>query len=144
TIFRFFNTYGPRQSEDFVIPRFVKAALNGDPIFIYGDGLQTRTFCYVDDNVEACVKVMEENLFVNEVINIGSDVEQSILSLAQQVIEVTGSTSEIQHLPALPEGDMTRRCPDATNMKMILGRPFVTVEEGIRKLLSYYEGRGES
>jgi UDP-glucuronate decarboxylase len=141
TIFRFFNTYGPRQSEDFVIPRFVKAALNGDPIFIYGDGLQTRTFCYVDDNVEACVKVMEENLFVNEVINIGSDVEQSILSLAQQVIEVTGSTSEIQHLPALPEGDMTRRCPDATNMKMILGRPFVTVEEGIRKLMAYYEGR---
>ncbi|UMY65726.1 MULTISPECIES: NAD-dependent epimerase/dehydratase family protein [unclassified Flavobacterium] len=141
TIFRFFNTYGPRQSEDFVIPRFVKAALNGDPIFIYGDGLQTRTFCYVDDNVEACVKVMEENLFVNEVINIGSDVEQSILSLAQQVIEVTGSTSEIQYLPALPEGDMTRRCPDATNMKMILGRPFVTVEEGIRKLMAYYEGR---
>ncbi len=144
TIFRFFNTYGPRQSEDFVIPRFVKAALNGEPIFIYGDGLQTRTFCYVDDNVEACMKVMEENLFVNEVINIGSDVEQTILSLVQQVIQVTGSTSEIQFLPALPEGDMTRRCPDATNMKMILGRPFVTVEEGIRKLVSYYEGRGES
>ncbi len=144
TIFRFFNTYGPRQSEDFVIPRFVKAALNGEPIFIYGDGLQTRTFCYVDDNVEACVKVMEENLFVNEVINIGSDVEQTILSLVQQVIQVTGSTSEIQFLPALPEGDMTRRCPDATNMRIILGRPFVTVEEGIRKLVSYYEGRGES
>lgn len=141
TIFRFFNTYGPRQSDDFVIPRFVKAALNGEPIFIYGDGLQTRTFCYVDDNVEACVKVMEENLFINEVINIGSDVEQSILSLAQQVIEVTGSKSEIRFLPALPEGDMTRRCPDATNMKMILGRPFVTVEEGIRKLMAYYEGR---
>lgn len=135
TIFRFFNTYGPNQSEDFVVPRFLKAALNNGPIYIYGDGLQTRSFCYVDDNVETCIKVMFEDKCVNDVLNVGSDLEQTILSLAQNIIKITKSNSEIIHLSPLEEGDMTRRCPDTSKMKEILGRPLITLEEGITKLI---------
>ena len=86
TIFRFFNTYGPNQSEDFVLPRFLKLALADKDITIYGDGLQTRSFCYVDDNVETCIKAISDPLCSNAVLNVGSDKEQTILSLAQAVI----------------------------------------------------------
>lgn len=141
TIFRFFNTYGPNQSEDFVVPRFIKSALKNEPITIYGDGLQTRSFCYVDDNIDTCIKVMESSTLVNDVINIGSDKEMTILDLAKAVINVTNSKSEIIHLPALEEGDMTRRCPDTTKMKTILGRDLVLLEEGIQKLVAHYENR---
>ena len=141
TIFRFFNTYGPNQSEDFVVPRFIKAALCNQPITLYGDGLQTRSFCYVDDNIDTCIKAMKSNQCVNDVINVGSDKEMTILELAQIIIRVTNSKSEIIHLPALEEGDMTRRCPDTTKMKSILGRELVTLEEGIKKLVRYYENR---
>lgn len=141
TIFRFFNTYGPNQSEDFVVPRFIKSALKNEPITIYGDGLQTRSFCYVDDNIDTCIKVMESSTLVNDVINIGSDKEITILDLAKAVINVTNSKSEIIHLPALEEGDMTRRCPDTTKMKTILGRDLVLLEEGIQKLVAHYENR---
>ena len=119
TIFRFFNTYGPRQSEDFVLPRFVRAALDGNPLRVYGDGSQTRTFCYVDDTVETCVTVHAQNACENEVINIGSDVEMSILDLARMVIRVTGSNSSIEFLPPLMEGDMSRRCPDISKMRQV-------------------------
>ncbi|MFV5692437.1 NAD-dependent epimerase/dehydratase family protein [Flavobacterium sp. LT1R49] len=135
TIFRFFNTYGPNQSEDFVVPRFLKAALKNEPIYIYGDGQQTRSFCYVDDNVETCIKVMFEDKCVNDVLNVGSDLEQTILLLAQNIIKITQSNSEIIHLPPLEEGDMTRRCPDTSKMKEILGRPLITLEEGIINLI---------
>jgi UDP-glucuronate decarboxylase len=135
TIFRFFNTYGPNQSEDFVIPRFIELALINEPITVYGDGLQTRTFCYVDDNVETLIACMEENHFVNDVLNVGSDVERSILELARLIIKLTGSSSEILHLPALKEGDMTRRNPDIKKMKGVLKRELVTLEDGIKQLL---------
>lgn len=141
TIFRFFNTYGPNQSEDFVVPRFLKAALKNEPIYLYGDGLQTRSFCYVEDNIDTCIKAFEENKCVNDVINIGSDKEITILSLAQQVIKITNSKSEIVHLPPLEEGDMARRCPDTTKMKEILTRNQVTLEEGIHKLMEFYANR---
>lgn len=141
TIFRFFNTYGPNQSEDFVVPRFIKAALKNEPITLYGDGLQTRSFCYVEDNIEACVKAMQSKSCVNDVINIGSDKEMTILELAQTIIRVTNSKSQITHLPALEEGDMTRRCPDTAKMKAILGRELVVLEEGIKKLVAHYENR---
>lgn len=141
TIFRFFNTYGPNQSEDFVVPRFIKAALNNEPITLYGDGLQTRSFCYVDDNIETCLKAMQSDNCINDVINIGSDKEMTILELATAVIKITNSKSEIIHLPALEEGDMTRRCPDTTKMKNILGRDLVTLEDGIKKLVMNYENR---
>ncbi|ESZ19158.1 MULTISPECIES: NAD-dependent epimerase/dehydratase family protein [unclassified Mesorhizobium] len=137
TIFRFFNTYGPRQSEDFVLPRFVRAAQRGEPLTIYGDGSQTRTFCYVDDTVDACVAVHRTRAHENEVINVGSDVEMSILQLAEFVIEVLGSSSKLEFRPPLAEGDMTRRCPDTNKMKAILNRPLVPLEEGIRRLADH-------
>lgn len=141
TIFRFFNTYGPNQSEDFVVPRFIKAALKNEPIYLYGDGLQTRSFCYVDDNIDACIKAMMESKCVNDVLNVGSDKEMTILDLAKKVIEITNSNSSIVHLPPLEEGDMTRRCPDTTKMKKILGRELMSLEEGITKLINHYENR---
>lgn len=141
TIFRFFNTYGPNQSEDFVVPRFIKAALKNETIYLYGDGLQTRSFCYVEDNIDTCIKAMMESKCVNDVLNVGSDKEMTILDLAKKVIEITNSNSSIIHLPPLEEGDMTRRCPDTTKMKKILGRELMSLEEGITKLINHYENR---
>ena len=135
TIFRFFNTYGPNQSEDFVISKFLKKAINNEDITIYGDGQQTRTFCYVKDNVDTCIKIFEEALELNNVINIGGNDEYSILELANTIIKLTNSSSKIIHLPALQEGDMTRRMPDNTKMKNILNRPLITLEEGIKLML---------
>jgi UDP-glucuronate decarboxylase len=136
TIFRFFNTYGPNQSQDFVIPRFIKAAQNNSPITVFGDGCQTRTFCYIDDNVDACIKAMNDPGCTNKVINIGNDKEVSIIDLAHKIIELTQSESRILHLPPLQEGDMTRRCPDVSIMKKILGRDLLSLEEGIKKMLT--------
>ncbi|MXO06020.1 NAD-dependent epimerase/dehydratase family protein [Flavobacterium sp. HBTb2-11-1] len=141
TIFRFFNTYGPNQSEDFVVPRFVKAALKNEPIYLYGDGLQTRSFCYVEDNIDTCIKALMEDKCVNDVLNVGSDIEIAILDLAQKIITITNSKSEIIYLPALEEGDMLRRCPDTTKMKALLGRELISLENGIKKLVEYYENR---
>lgn len=137
TIFRFFNTYGAQQSEDFVLPRFVQAALNGDPLTIYGDGSQTRTFCYVDDTVDACVAAHRTGAYENDVINIGSDTEITIRDLAEMVVRVVGSSSKLTFLPALTEGDMTRRCPETSKMKGLLNRPLVPLEEGIRRLVNH-------
>jgi UDP-glucose 4-epimerase len=138
TIFRFFNTYGPNQSEDFVVPRFLKAAIKNEPIYLYGDGLQTRSFCFVDDNVDTCIKTLEENKCINDVINVGSDLEQTILSLAQTIIKIVNSKSEIIHLPALEEGDMARRCPETTKMKQVLQRELIPLELGLKKLMETY------
>lgn len=136
TIFRFFNTYGPNQSEDFVLPRFLKSAIKGEPLYIYGDGLQTRSFCFVDDNVETCIKAIHSFNCKNKVLNIGSNEEQTILSLAEQIIDITNSKSKIIHKAPLKEGDMTRRCPDISKMKKILGRELIPLKEGINKLLN--------
>ena len=141
TIFRFFNTYGPNQSEDFVVPRFLKAALKNEPIYIYGDGLQTRSFCYVDDNIDTCIKAMNNQSCLNDVLNIGSDTEMTILDLAKIVISVSKSKSEIIFLPPLEEGDMTRRCPDTSKMKAVLGKELLCLEDGLLKLIQHYETR---
>jgi UDP-glucose 4-epimerase len=141
TIFRFFNTYGPNQSDDFVVARFVKLALKNEPICIFGDGLQTRSFCYVDDNIDTTIKALIDDKIINDVLNIGSDLEITVLELAKTIIEVTKSNSKIIFLPALEEGDMTRRCPDITKMKNILGRELISLEEGINKLIAHYENR---
>jgi UDP-glucose 4-epimerase len=135
TIFRFFNTYGPKQSRDFVMSKFLYAAIHDKDITIYGDGSQTRTFCYIDDNVDACLSAFYNNKMINDVVNIGTDDEITILHLANKVIEVTGSKSKIVHVAALKEGDMTRRCPDNSKMKQLLNRPLTPLEEGIRKLM---------
>lgn len=136
TIFRFFNTYGPDQSTDFVISKFIDAALSGLPITLYGDGLQTRTFCYIDDNLEATTTALYQDLFVNDIVNIGSDIEITIKELAELVIRETQSSSSIEYLPPLPEGDMTRRKPDISKMKILVQRELTTIAEGIRKMVS--------
>jgi UDP-glucuronate decarboxylase len=136
TIFRFFNTYGPNQSTDFVVSRFISLALKNQDITIYGDGSQTRTFTYVDDTVDTCVKIMKDNLLENDVINIGSDKLMTVLELAQLVIKLTNSKSNIIHLEPLKEGDMTRRQPDNSKMKEILNRDLISIEEGIKRMIS--------
>ncbi|MDH5514118.1 MAG: NAD-dependent epimerase/dehydratase family protein, partial [Gammaproteobacteria bacterium] len=138
-VFRFFNTYGPNQSEDFVVPRFIRQAMANKDITIYGDGSQTRTFCYVDDNVEACVNAHHTGLFENDTINIGSDTEFTIKELAETIINITGSSSKLVNLPALTEGDMTRRKPDISKMKQLLNHDLVPLEEGIRRLVQHFE-----
>ena len=137
TIFRFFNTYGPNQSMDFVISKFLDSALRGDDITIYGDGSQTRTFCYVDDNVNACMKIFEENHALNDVINIGGAKEYKIIDVAKTIINISGSSSKIIHLPPLPEGDMTRRMPDNTKMLKILNKELISLEDGIKRMIDH-------
>lgn len=141
TIFRFFNTYGPKQQTDFVISRFISKALKSQHISIFGNGSQSRTFCYVDDNVDACVNYFNQQVLGNinedEIINIGNNNEISILELANKIIEITNSKSNIAFLPPLPEGDMLRRLPDITKMKKILNRDFISLDEGIRKIIDF-------
>lgn len=135
TIFRFFNTYGPLQSNDFVMAKFINQALKGENITIYGDGMQTRTFCYVEDNLDVVESILQNNLFPNEVLNIGNNIEISMLSLAKKIISICNSTSKIVYLPALEEGDMTRRLPDISKMKQILGRDLTSIDEGIKIMI---------
>jgi len=135
TIFRFFNTYGPKQSRDFVVSRFIARALKNHPIEIYGDGQQKRTFCYINDNIDATTTAFRKNLFVNDVVNIGGADEITILDLAKKIIKVTKSKSKIVHLPPLPEGDMTRRKPDLGRMNKLLQRKPMALEDGLKKIL---------
>lgn len=135
TIFRFFNTYGPKQSKDFVISKFIVQALKNNDITIYGDGTQTRTFCFVEDNVDACSKIACEDLMINDVINIGQSNVTSINELAEIIIRITGSKSKIVHLPALEDGDMKRRCPDNSKMLEVVDRELITLEDGIKRII---------
>jgi len=136
TVFRFFNTYGPKQSKDFVVSKFIRAALAGDDITLYGDGMQTRTFCYIDDNVDACLNAFHRGEVLNDVVNIGSDVEITIKDLGKLIIDITGSASRIVHLPPLEEGDMTRRMPDITRMRALLGRELLPLRTGLERILA--------
>jgi UDP-glucuronate decarboxylase len=136
TIFRFFNTYGPLQSDDFVMTKFLHQAISGEDITIYGDGSQTRTFCYIDDNLDTVERMLKEKLAVNEVLNVGNNSEISMLELAKKIITTTQSDSRIIHLPALEEGDMTRRLPDISKMLAILDRDLTSLDDGIKILLS--------
>src|ERR1700757_760827 len=136
TIFRFFNTYGPGQSTDFVLPRFIASALKNQDITIYGDGLQTRTFTYIDDNIDTCLACLYKNEIVNDVINIGNDKIITVLDLAKTIISITKSNSKIIHLPPLKEGDMTRRQPDNKKMLQLLNRNLISLEEGIKLMLN--------
>jgi UDP-glucuronate decarboxylase len=136
TIFRFFNTYGRKQSKDFVVSLFIDAALANKDITVYGNGLQTRTFCYIDDNIDATTNAFYQNKFVNEIVNVGGETEITILELANTIIKITNSSSKIIHLPKLEEGDMTRRRPDITKMKQLLNRPLLGLEEGLKKVIA--------
>lgn len=135
TIFRFFNTYGPKQSSDFVVSKFLMAAYKNEDISIYGDGSQTRTFCFISDNIDTTIKILKQNIAKNDILNVGSNKEISILELAQKIIYKTNSKSKIIHLPALEEGDMTRRKPDNTRMLQILGKDMISLDDGLDKII---------
>jgi UDP-glucuronate decarboxylase len=137
TIFRFFNTYGIKQSSDFVVSRFIRAAVAGHDIHIYGDGLQTRTFCHIGDNVEATLKSLRTDQFINDVVNVGDDKEISVLHLAETILQLTKSKSKIVHVPALKEGDMTRRKPDISKMQQLLQRDLLPLEEGLTRIIRH-------
>lgn len=138
TIFRFFNTYGPRQSKDFVMTKFIKAAMANADIAIYGDGNQTRTFSYIEDSVEVCSNAFYHNFYVNDVINVGNINEITILELAKMVIKICHSKSKIVFLSPLEEGDMSRRKPDISKMRKLLQRNPLSIEDGIKKLIDHF------
>ena len=135
TIMRFFNTYGPLQSDDFVITRFIHQALNNEDLTINGDGHQTRTFLYVDDNVDFIMKLIDTSACQNDTVNIGSSEQISILNLAHLVKNITDSKSNIIHLPPLKEGDMTRRQPDISKMNKVFSKDLISLEAGITTYL---------
>lgn len=137
TIFRFFNTYGPLQSEEFVISKFVARAIRGEDLPIYGDGKQTRTFCYVDDSIDFQTRCLQGHLFVNETVNVGSDTEITIAELAELVRSLVNPDIKICSLPPLAEGDMTRRRPDNSRMIETLGRELLPLRDGILKTRDY-------
>jgi nucleoside-diphosphate-sugar epimerase len=141
TIFRFFNTYGPKQSQDFVMSKFLNAALRHEDITIYGDGMQTRTFCFIDDNIDACLTTLNNEQYKNDVYNIGNDEVITIKHLAETIIELTNSKAKLVHLPPLKEGDMTKRQPDISKMKELLSRNLLSYKEGIKKVIESWENK---
>jgi UDP-glucuronate decarboxylase len=137
TIFRFFNTFGPNQSEDFVIPKFVKLAFKNLSIPIYGDGRQTRTFLYIDDNIDTIINCFEKNLYINDILNIGSHIQYRIIDLAKKIVQLTNSSSKLKYLPALTKGDMKRRQPDNKKMKKALRKKFMNLDLALQKYINY-------
>jgi UDP-glucose 4-epimerase len=142
TIFRFFNTYGPLQSQDFVISKFVSRALANEDLTIYGDGTQTRTFCYIDDSIEFQTLCLTNDLFVNDTVNVGADVEIEISELAKLVCELINPAAKIVQVPPLAEGDMTRRRPDNSRMIEALGRALLPLADGILRTAEF-QRKGE-
>ena len=135
TVFRFFNTYGPKQSKDFVISKFINNAKKNLNINIFGNGNQSRTFCFISDTTDAIINCFENNMFVNDTVNIGNNNVTSINSLAKIIKKLTRSKSKIVNIKPLKEGDMLRRKPDIKKMKKILKRDFTTLNAGITKIL---------
>lgn len=138
---RIFNTYGPRMATDDgrVVSNFIVQALKGEDITIYGDGSQTRSFCYVDDLVAGFMKMMESDKPLLGPINLGNPGEFTMLELAQQVIEVTGSKSQLKFMP-LPQDDPKQRQPDITKAKAELSwEPKVQLRQGLEKTISYFK-----
>jgi len=145
-IARIFNTYGPRIRTDGiygrVIPRFIDQALKGEPLTVFGDGLQTRSFTYVTDQIEGLLLLASVDEARGQVINIGNVNEITVLALAKKVIEITGSSSTITFQP-LPEDDPRRRRPDVTRAKQILGwEPKVPLEKGLVRTIDWIRSRG--
>jgi len=138
-IVRIFNTYGPRMAVDDgrVVSNFIVQALKGEDLTVYGDGTQTRSFCYVSDLIEALVRTMNSEEFIGPV-NIGNPGESTVLELAEKVLALTGSKSRIVLRP-LPSDDPVRRCPDISLAKSKLSwEPRVGLEEGLGKTIDYF------
>lgn len=139
-VVRIFNTYGPRmhRADGRVVSNFILQALADDPITIYGDGQQSRSFCYVDDLVDGLMRLMSSDKDITGPINIGNPGEFTMLELAQQVIALTGSSSQLVHLP-LPADDPTRRRPDIAQARDRLGwEPTVDLNSGLVKTIAYF------
>src|SRR3984957_16079764 len=140
-VFRIFNTYGPRMhpNDGRVVSNFIVQALRGEDITIYGDGMQTRSFCYVDDLIEAIVRMMETPSDVTGPINIGNPGEFTMLELAELVIEMTGTKSKIRFEP-LPSDDPRQRRPDISKAQATLAwAPKTPLREGLTKTIAYFE-----
>jgi UDP-glucuronate decarboxylase len=138
---RIFNTYGPRMhpNDGRVVSSFIVQALTGRDITIFGEGLQTRSFCYVDDLIEGFVRLMASPEEVTGPINLGNPEEFTIADLAQSVIALTNSTSKIVHLP-LPQDDPRQRCPDIARAKELLDwTPSIPLAEGLVKTIEYFD-----
>ncbi len=141
-VVRIFNTYGPRMHPDDgrVVSNFIVAALTNRDITVYGDGTQTRSFCYVDDMIDGFVKMMNADDDVTGPVNLGNPSEIRVLDLAEKVLEITGSKSRIVFAP-LPADDPRKRRPDITAAKEKLGwEPKVGLDDGLKRTIAYFEG----
>ncbi len=142
---RIFNTYGPhmRADDGRVVTNFITQALAGKALTIYGDGKQTRSFCYVDDLVEGLVRVMESDKATGEVFNLGNEGEFTVAELAEKVNRLVGNEAECESRPLRHKDDPTRRCPDASKAKQVLGwQAKVELEDGLKKTIEWFKGRG--
>jgi UDP-glucuronate decarboxylase len=140
-VVRIFNTYGPRMhpNDGRVVSNFIVQALRGEPITIYGDGAQTRSFCYVDDLIEGFLRMMATPDAVTGPVNLGNPGEFTILELAQKVLALTGSNSRIEHRP-LPENDPMQRRPDIALAREMFGwRPEIALDQGLIRTIEYFK-----
>jgi len=140
-IVRIFNSYGPsmRPDDGRVIPSFVAQALRGDPITVFGDGTQTRSFCYVTDLVDGIVRLMRTD--AHDPVNLGNPHEITVLECARLILRLTRSASPIVFRP-LPQDDPTRRCPDITRARTLLGwEPVVPLDEGLARTIEWFSAR---
>jgi UDP-glucuronate decarboxylase len=138
---RIFNTYGPRMhpNDGRVVSNFITQALRGDPITLYGDGAQTRSFCYRDDLIDGCLRLMDTPDEVSGPINIGNPHESSVRELAELIISLTGSASTLVYRP-LPQDDPMQRCPDITLARQLLAwEPTVDLQTGLMRTIEYFD-----
>ena len=140
-VMRIFNTYGPRMNPDDgrVVSNFIVQALKGDPLTLFGDGTQTRSFCYVDDLIDGMVRLMDSPAAVTGPINIGNQDEFTMLQLAEKVLKLTGSKSKIEFRP-LPGDDPRQRQPDIAKARALLGwSPTTSLEDGLKPTIAYFK-----
>jgi UDP-glucuronate decarboxylase len=140
-VVRIFNTYGPRMhpNDGRVVSNFIVQALRNEPITLYGDGTQTRAFCYVDDMIEGFVRMMAAPGDLTGPVNLGNPVETSVAELARLIIELTGSRSQTVHRP-LPVDDPVQRCPDISQAKAVLGwQPQTPLRIGLERTIAYFD-----
>ena len=145
-VVRLFNTYGPRMHprDGRVVSNFIVSAIKDQPLTVYGDGEQTRSFCYIDDLIEGLLAMMQAPSDVIGPINLGNPGEFTIGELAQKVIAMTGTASSVEHLP-LPTDDPIRRQPDITRARQMLGwEPTITLDEGLTKTIAYFRSITDS
>ena len=141
-VVRIFNTYGPRMhpNDGRVVSNFIVQALERKPLTVFGDGSQTRAFCYVDDLIDGLVRLMSSPDEVTGPVNLGNPVEVPVGDLARRILRLTGSTAEVVFRP-LPEDDPVQRCPDITKARELLGwQPRVELDEGLRRTIAYFKG----